>query len=564
VLNGRDGRVRWTQPLTGFQSQSGGAPYDLRRFWLDAAYADLNGDSVEDLVLPAQRQAGAASLDLVAHSGSDGQPLWKVPLPKIQDAQRSFGLVPPAVAGDLDGDGLPEVVAAALADNTMPNGASATVVRLHAIDGKTGESRWQWETPADRWSNEFDQNEPGRTKNRLRPILVRRADGKQWVALALWANGLQLHVVDQAGQSVSQTSVAQAAVTRGVRAWTIDAEGDGADELIFLTENSLALFRPGDLEKPVWQLAERHSEFDRVLGVLPDEKAPGRIVVLGGGRDYSVRGVDAATGRNIWTCVGPSPPSLHVNEQTAALLNAPRDDLPPHTLYRFQSQAVVRRGIRVSEASDAWLAFARPTATRTPAGHDPRLLRPLPWAPQDFERQEFPKLFVWGAFYGLLLAAIPTAFVSWMLRRRQWGMKTMLLAPAVVGLAMLAFLLSPEDNDFHAPWNKLLVAFFAAGPPMFALVTLAVWLRQGRWRRVAIWITVAGLTGCVIMMLSLFVLGPDETTQLQPGERYSWEGWYYLYPPVLYVMSWLLLIAVVGGWLLRRVVRWIRGRKRAP
>jgi hypothetical protein len=558
VLDGRDGGVRWAQPLTGLQSQSGGAHYDLRRFWLDAAYADLNGDGVEDVVLPAQRQAGASPLDMVAHSGSDGQPLWKVPLPKIKDAQRSFGLVPPAAAGDLDGDGQPEVIAAALADNTALNGAWATVVRLHAIDGKTGETRWQWETPADHWKNEVDQNEPGRMKNRLRPILVRRADGKQWVAIALWANDLQLHVVDDAGKSVSQTSVEQSTVTRGVRTWAIDAEGDGVDELIFLTENSLALLRPDDLENPVWQIAERNSEIDRLLGVLPDETAPGRIVVLGGGRDYSVRGVDAATGSFVWTCVGPSPPSLSINEQTATLLNPPRKDVPPHALYRFQSQALVRRGVRIQAPSGDWLAFARP-ATRTPITHDPRQLRPLPWAPQEFERQEMPKLAAWAVFYGITLAAIPMAFVGWMVRRRQWGMKTLLLAPAVVGLAMLAFLISPEDNDFHSGANKFLVAFLGAGPPMFALATLAVWLSQGRWRRVVLWISVAVLTVVVIMTFSLFVLARDDVTQLQPGERYSWEGWYFMFPPVLYVMSWLLLF-VVGGRLIRKLVRWLRNR----
>jgi hypothetical protein len=561
VLNGRDGAVRWAQPLTGLQSQSGGAQFELRRFWLDAAYADFNGDGVDDVVLPAQRQAGGAALDLVAHGGRDGQPLWRFRLPNFQNAQQSFELAPPAAAGDLDGDGQPEAIAASLADTFTPNGVSSTVVRVNAIDGKTGEPRWQWETPGDRWGNEVDQNADGRVKHRLRPILLRRPDGKQWVAIVLWANGLQLHVLDETGKPVSQTSAVQAAVTRGVRAWTIDAEGDGADELIFLTESSLALLRPDDLEKPIWQLAERHSEFDRMMGVLPDEKAPGRIVVLGGGRDHSLRGIDPATGRCVWTCVGPTPPSLFVSEQTATLLSAPHGDLPPHALYRFQSQALVRRGVRVDEASDAWLAFARPAPTRTPAGHDPRLLRPMPWAPQDFERAEMPKLFLWGAFYGLALAAIPTAFAGWMVWRRQWGMKTMLLAPVVVGVTMLAFLLGPEDNDFHTPWNKLIVAFFAAGPPMFALATLAVWLRQGRWRRVAIWIAVAVLTGLAIMALSLFVLGPDGATQLQPGERYSWEGWYFMFPPVLIVMSWMLVIAVVGGWLIRKIVGWLRGKK---
>jgi hypothetical protein len=266
------------------------------------------------------------------------------------------------------------------------------------------------------------------------------------------------------------------------------------------------------------------------------------------------------TGDIAWTCVGPALPELPIYPVTAVLLSAPASASPPLTLFQHHGQAYVRCGAALIGVFPAWRTFGRPAATLTPAEYDPRLLRPLPWKPHDFEQQEFPTLLSWGAFYGIALAAIPVFFVGWTVRRRQWGMKTMLFAPVVVGLAMLAILISPEDRDFHSPWNKLIVAYFAAGPVIFALATLGLWLRQGRWRRVATWICVALAAGVAVMAVSLAFVEPDSASALQPGERYTWDGWYYMYLPVLYLMSWLLLIVVTGTWLLRTAWSWWNGR----
>jgi hypothetical protein len=542
------------------QSQTGvGNRYDFPRTWLEAAYADLNNDQVEDVLLPAQRAPGETPLDLRAFSGTGGQTIWSFPLPELLDPRQSFGNVPPAAAGDLDGDDQPEVIVMSLTEGVTQQGASSTIVRVHALDGTAGRVRWQWETPADRWSHEID-HDADLVKNRTRPFLVRRADGKQWLAVAVWQKARGLHVLDERGRVVSKISVEQSSAERGMRVWPIDADGDGGDELIFLTEDSLALLPPDRLDQPIWERPERRSQFNRVLGVLPDPSASGRIVVMGGSRDYSLRGVEPATGRFEWTCVGPVPASLHATEQTAVLLNSPRTELPPHAIYQYQDQSLVRRGLPLSGALSDWRTFARPAPTLATDDYDPRLLRPLPWTPQDYELREMPALLGWAVFYGVTLAAIPVLTAGWMIRRRQWGLTTMLMLPVVVGIVLTAAMTTPENLDLRSLSNKVLFAFFAAGPVIFALAKFAIWLWQGRWRRVVLWVSLTLLSGFVIMAVILLFMEPNATAALQPGERYAWDGWYFMFLPMLYLMCWALMVLVGATWMIRAARRWLNDR----
>lgn len=74
-------------------------------------------------------------------------------------------------------------------------------------------------------------------------------------------------------------------------------------------------------------------------------------------------------------------------------------------------------------------------------GDDPRLVRPLPWAEEMYRRHGEEWIRAIAVFgYGILLAAVvialPGGLVWRMVRRRRWGLRTMLLLPVVVAIVV--------------------------------------------------------------------------------------------------------------------------------
>ena len=120
---------------------------------------DLNGDGDADLVW-ASRHADR----VVAISGKDGQVLWLATLgktPARPDADKPPGsgqtgadrattsvlAAPPVFAGDLNADGIPDLVATAADPSSEAGGVRRWV---EALSGRTGETLWSSEI-ADRW-----------------------------------------------------------------------------------------------------------------------------------------------------------------------------------------------------------------------------------------------------------------------------------------------------------------------------------------------------------------------------------------------------------------------------
>ncbi len=579
VLSGRDGKTLWRQPLTELQrSGSWESDYDFDAR-LHAAYADLDGDGVDDVMLPAQRAPNDQALDLQAFSGSDGRSLWQLPLPNIVNKRYSFIEVPSATAGDVDKDGRSEVIMPSLAKSTDEQGRPTDVLRIQTLDGSTGHVRWQWETPVDHydiWGGYQEKN------FEMRPLLVRRPDGKRWIAITFASpeSELQVRVLNEDGELVSERTTKQIFSGLGTSPlWVLDSDGDGGDELVLMgqmdrshqspikdvydprywNENfgELSLLRPDKLDEPLWTRTEPLAILHQVLTILPDESAAGRIVVLGGRGGYarsSMRGLDPATGETRWTCVGPG---------AAQLLNPPTTDVPPHAFFQYGGQSLVRRGILTwPQASslpikaDAWRTFARPQATLTPNDDDPRLLRPLPWMLTDRDLHSAGQMTAWAAFYGLTLAAVPVLFVGWLIRRRRWGMNVMLMLPVVVGIVMLGLLISFDDSDIRPLLSKLDVAYVGTGPVMFTLVLLATWLRQGRRRRVAVWLLLA-----LLAVVAASVIQVLNDPALQPDERYSLEGWYIVLLLPLLLICWMFVLVTSVAWIVRLVWRWSKSRR---
>ncbi|WP_372718343.1 protein kinase [Novipirellula sp.] len=547
VIEGKTGKVRWAKPITQAPAKNGAQPlFDLDRNWLEAAYADLNSDGVLDIVFPRQAELDSQQVALAAISGSDGAELWKFPL-NIENGnmQRALGDALPATLEDLDGDDRLEVIALDLTHSlTVPG--SGQVVRLSVLDGASGKTRWNWETPASHWHHEV-KSDPNRAKNRLRVVTLPRSDGTQWIALLPVVSDYEqkLHILDASGRPLGEKVVKQHLIQNPGRLWVLD------NKLVLQTQSSASLLVPNRLEEPVWT----RPDVSEIVGILPDSELPARILIRSG---FSIRGLDIQSGDPRWIVAGPHPQSIGIQGDSFQLLNAPSTVAPPHVMYQYRNQVRVRRGIDFADQAKDWTLFGRPAASLRPDQYDRRLLRPLPWLPQGIEAPEFLRMLMWSALWGVLLIIIPSGYLAWMFGRRQFGIKTLLWLPIIAGTMMLAIKLQPSGVTHYDVSNKFGIAL--ATVPVFVAIALFVkWIRHRRLRPVLFWGAAVILIGAIAMGVNLFMVDLNRGGGLQPGERYDWSGWYWMYPGVTYVMCWATLAWIIVAWCAKGVWCRVRG-----
>jgi hypothetical protein len=139
----------WRKLLQASTEYSGYEQFDLRP-WVVRQAHDLNRDGAADAVIAARHQAW-----VLAVSGKDGQPLWLAArskelgtLPQPFQANRAdYGVTstvvsPPGWAGDLDGDRVPDLVAA-FDDAGFAGEPGSPAAWVEALSGATGATLWR-------------------------------------------------------------------------------------------------------------------------------------------------------------------------------------------------------------------------------------------------------------------------------------------------------------------------------------------------------------------------------------------------------------------------------------
>jgi hypothetical protein len=185
---------------------------------------------------------------------------------------------------------------------------------------------------------------------------------------------------------------------------------------------------------------------------------------------------------------------------------------------------------------------AEPQALRDP-GFDPRFLRRLPRAPLPRELDIFgiANRVAWGVFYCVFLLVLPGWFLWRLVRRRTWGLYTLLAAPAVAALALAAALTDSPDGETLT--GKLQVASMVL-PSLLLVVALAWWIARFRWRRLAVW-AVLWLAACgVIAAVFLWVVHPQQAAPLAPDERYSPDGWSFVFVLGIFAVGWITMLVL--------------------
>jgi hypothetical protein len=347
-------------------------------------------------------------------------------------------------------------------------------------------------------------------------------------------------------------------------------DGDQSDELLMVQRDQLVAVRPEQPAQPLWQRPVQHLWSDEIEGLLPASDGPGQCVVVahveGAGAVYAL---DAATGREVWTIAVPRP--RHQGGQglsdtgPVALLSTDKLDEPARLFWQDEQVAGVReatvvgRGALATAATDSFTTASRVPARLTGTADDPRLLRPLPWSRAAKEVAFLPAMLGWSLAVSLALLYLPGLYVLRTLVRRQWSLQWLLLAPTVVGIALVALLVEIPGFNGRTVSSRFLLALGTL-PIVLSLIQLGTWSWRGRWRQVFGWLAAVIVVSALLAAWGLY-LGPDEpNVNWQPGERYSWDGWWAIGLFGAYATACLLALVIVAGAIQRGAAAWSRGR----
>jgi outer membrane protein assembly factor BamB len=579
AVSGRDGRVLWTTPITrgGFALPPAPAGKPL---------ADFNGDQVLDAALwlptqPAQSEFGPLRLNVV--DGRTGQPLWPASAATVHHPDRLIW--PEPTVADLDGDGVPEVLA------TRHGGFDSRLgyrSELLAVNGRDGQVRWAWT-----WLSGF---------SKMWPLVVLKPEpgGPPMVCVVVETNSVAtLVALDAQGQE----RVRRRLDLRGRQfdfgrfTWqAADVDADGREELLFLDGGHLCA-AGGDALEVRWRWPLPH-EATRLVDVRPSSAGmPPALTVWSGPDAY---GLDGATGQPLWRArVGDPPPAGGSDLPELRRLDVPAPGLPRVQLVSSLRSAnnllsVVRQAWPVA-ASGHFLALESVPANYAPLPDIQVPGRRLPWAQGE-------AALVLSGLLTLLVAGVPALLVAWAVRWRSWmlgllplcyaGLSLLLpwraTIPAVIlfgyavwlgawagrarrwpvvgaatvyaGLAAAIFagsLMAPSRLIAPAGLWSLQAAII--GLPGLAFWALCGWaIKERRWRLLA-WLFGASVFAALLAaVLSLW----SDWYIRAPDERYSWRGAYLIWFVGVMVAG-LAGVVILGG---GQVVQWLRrrGRKSAP
>jgi outer membrane protein assembly factor BamB len=574
VLDGRTGKVRWSQPL----NERGSNPNDLADVALRPVFAELTGDAVEDIVISAGLPL-IGETQVRAFSGSDGTPLWNWASPASKPKASDRHGWPMLSQGDLDCDGHPEVVILNVEHRPAQANESDLHAVLHVLDGETGKPRWSWSAPVDHGFHQPDSN-PERQANVVTPLVVRLNRNQR--AVCVWTfhyqTGGQVVLLDAQGKELQKAPIqfAFGGEARGAmrihnhpassyqrgpnwaifRVWAHDLDNDGTDELLWFVDNELQAVRP-DLKTVLWTWPLR-GEANRIVKLIDGiDQQPGTIIVQS---DQRVQCLNAATGQPLVTCVGTG--------QLVGVL-----DYRSRTRSRF----LFDHGREVVSCSEGELHGAqpptRPRETRI-QGEDHRVARPLPWQRLDFVPrwllvrplpQSLLGAILVSAGFAMLVVVMPGTLIVWGLRQRHWPSVLgglVWFGLALVGVCVSVIVQYGDEAQWSvqlAGWwgylkrlttNAVLVSLVGLPTVAFA-AALIVCLWRGYWVRL-----LGLILACVALSVLLgWIILNFAAEPLEVGQHYSWQGWYTIWPAGPYAGGCLIVIGAVSY----RLVRLARG-----
>lgn len=458
---------------------------------------------------------------------SSGKQRWRHPL-KLKYKGTVYTPWPTPTAGDLDGDGQPEVVC-------------FDEDRIVALQGDNGQPLWTHALPAQMYQL---------LKHSLPPLVLADLEGKGRRAVCYSTH-------HASGEIVAVQARGQELARRGqLGGWTPNAyllhfqahdlEGDGRDQLVLSSGQGLRVLHGPRLELGwFWPTKREDAAPDWILA----EVRPGRpaTVVVQAESRREIVGLDGKTGVVLWRGRFPK------DSQAEPLFSEVENEGPRVIASRLNGDTICTVSVP-GPVPDL-------VSPLPPGSYDPRRVRLLPWYDW-FPGQSAILVFSVFPLLGVAVYLVPW----WLFRRwrqhRVWAASYPLLA--WVAFVALGISLIPSYELFlpvGTPWYATVQIILFMGLSglllWLPLLSLAHWSWHRRWLRIGL---LFGFWGLVTFAVAAFWLYYDQPRR-DPDDVYSWErSW-----TVLLAGYFLLCVALFLGsvliWISSTITRWMRRRK---
>jgi outer membrane protein assembly factor BamB/tRNA A-37 threonylcarbamoyl transferase component Bud32 len=506
VLSGNSGKVRWKERLGG---------------WVPPVLLDPNGDGKMSLVVWAAtgplNQMKKPRLELRARDARDGRLLWRQDLPLWCSAARIS-----CVGARLPQAGSPEVIVTA---------ALSQELQVFAFDGKEGRLKWKWVAEPKDHGTPYPvlADLDGKGHRSLCLLIVhghtaKVIDGKHY-------EEAQAHLVllDPEGHPRRRLGLKPIALHKsGLGLWSGDLQGVGKEALVVINGDKVqALDDRFDKSLWEWPLPDGVGE---ILDIHPGGKAhPAVVVVRSGNAAY---GLDGRTGRPRWKCDGSGEPVASLPADNA-------EGLPTVWFHTTNPESTICRQALLL-GRDGKYRFPVAPFIELPA-EDMGLIVPLPWISRAKQR----------AGYAVVPAVACLGLMGYLAWKRIWG-KAIGLLVCVVAIPLVVAVLE-LGLIVPLPWISRAKesAGGAVGLAIIGLALVGLLPRKPRWVKAILW-----WVGVVVVPLVVVVLLVTPAPKWEE-QRYSWSGWYWLWPYVLSAgEEWTPRILILGalGWFVWRLV----------
>lgn len=315
VLDGKDGGIRWGADVV----RGGPGMYPRPAGW---PVADFNRDGHGDLavLLAPSTEEGGDGVRVQVLDGLRGEPLWPRGFLLAEDASRVVW--PEPAVGDLDGDGVAEVVV--VRHGGYRGDPGNYPCELVVLDGTSGLVRWTWT-----WTTGFPEIWP--------PLVIPAGEGRRGkVALGIRRFEVVERVVleaDGTASWVQRLDLDRAAFVLGLALWRPVAEGgQGSTHLLYRNGGKLRLVDLVGHEER-WSIPLSHAEA-RVVQVERGPEGGWPMIWIWDGHQLKV--VDGAEGGLRWQGWAARPPSGHATHHDLAILRGGPRTAPPRVQWLEQ------------------------------------------------------------------------------------------------------------------------------------------------------------------------------------------------------------------------------------